>query len=257
MQDIYYHLSRVLGISLEITDSNLIPYSSSKNTGCFCGILQSNPEYADLAAMCHQCRKKLLRQCQKSGELVWDVCHCGLFYAMMPILSGVNEVAFLSLGPFRTDGSQLPEATNEESIKKLYEDLLYFSEKKLNSLKHILANLNFSVKFQTDNDDTLITQITNYIRTNLQGDLRLSNLCETFHVSKNHLYKIFDENFNTTVNEYIIQERLKVAKILLQANENDVCVIADKLGFKNTSYFSNFFKKYTGMSPRQYRNQNR
>jgi len=251
MQDIYYHLSRLLGVSLEITDSNLIPYT--ENTGnSFCTKVQKHLGYAALAEQCCKCKKKLLEQCKKSGELVWHICHNGLFFAMMPIVKGVNVVAFLSLGPLRVDDSQIPEEITDDSLKRLYENLPCFSENKLIDLKHVLAHLVFSVNFQTEDDDTLIKQIISYIHMNIHRNLRLSDLCGTFQLSKNHLYKLFAENMNITVNEYIIQCRVKQAKKLLKETENDICVIAENMGFKNPSYFSNFFKKHTGMTPGQY-----
>ena len=53
------------------------------------------------------------------------------------------------------------------------------------------------------------------------------------------------------INRYVIQQ----AKIKLRYNDQPVWEIAEEMNFANASFFSKFFKKETGMTPKQYREQ--
>ena len=72
-------------------------------------------------------------------------------------------------------------------------------------------------------------------------------------VSKNYLYSSFSSYYNCTVNEYIIQRKISVAKTMLIETKNTAFDIAKALGFDNYSYFCKLFKKHTGLSPLKYR----
>lgn len=53
--------------------------------------------------------------------------------------------------------------------------------------------------------------------------------------------------------DYLIQERLKKAKLLLLTTDLKVYEIAEQVGFEDINYFSQRFKQLVGMTPRQYK----
>ena len=55
---------------------------------------------------------------------------------------------------------------------------------------------------------------------------------------------------------YLIQRRLQISKDLLTQTDYSIAEIAASTGFASQSYFSQIFKKFTGISPNQYRKQN-
>lgn len=59
--------------------------------------------------------------------------------------------------------------------------------------------------------------------------------------------------FSATPNEVLLQNCLDKAKWALQLTQTPICEIADSLGFKDNSYFTKFFKRHIGITPRQYR----
>ena len=58
-----------------------------------------------------------------------------------------------------------------------------------------------------------------------------------------------------TINHLITQKRLQQAKILLKNSDKSISEIAEAVGFNDYNYFSRIFKKYYGISPRDYRKQ--
>ena len=74
--------------------------------------------------------------------------------------------------------------------------------------------------------------------------------------SPNYLSKKFKTEIGISISEYIAKEKIDAAKNLLISGDNKITKICDQLGFGSQSYFSELFKKYTGMTPVQYRDKN-
>jgi len=80
-----------------------------------------------------------------------------------------------------------------------------------------------------------------------------SNFAEQLSVHVNHLNKVSQEVLHKPTS-VIIQERILLeAKILLKHTTKAVSEIAFDLGFKEKTHFNNFFKKYSQLSPTQFR----
>jgi two-component system response regulator YesN len=60
-----------------------------------------------------------------------------------------------------------------------------------------------------------------------------------------------------TVHQYVRERNLTTAKQLLLSSEYSVGEISDRLGYCDDNYFSAVFKKHFGLSPMQFRLQNR
>ena len=101
--------------------------------------------------------------------------------------------------------------------------------------------------------DEFINYATDYIENNIAEDLSVKNLCKTLHVSKNILYKKFEEFYGCTVNEYITKRRLQKAERMLRDTRENIAAISEAVGFYNYTYFSKLFKASTGLTPSEYR----
>ena len=67
----------------------------------------------------------------------------------------------------------------------------------------------------------------------------------------------FKEYTGKTVNEYLTEYRIYIAKQLLEDTEKSILEIALECGFNEASYFIRIFKRQTGISPLKYRGQNK
>ena len=105
-------------------------------------------------------------------------------------------------------------------------------------------------KFQ----DERLTEILNYINTNYLT-VTLDELEEQFHLSKPYLSKYIKEKSGKTFGELVKNVRMKKARTLLKGGNMTVESIAEKVGYQNVEHFTRLFKKKYGMTPVQFRNE--
>ena len=96
-----------------------------------------------------------------------------------------------------------------------------------------------------------------YIEEHLSEDLSVRDLAGVCFVSADHLTRLFKKNTGMTVSEYIQDKRFRLAGELLSRGDLSVSMVSNAVGFGNYSYFTEQFKKYYGMTPRDYQKQNR
>ena len=84
-------------------------------------------------------------------------------------------------------------------------------------------------------------------------DVTLDEIAAQVYCSRNHAIRIFKEKFGISPYKYISEIRLKNSKRMLKTSTLPVGEIASLLGFCDSRYFSNWFRKHTGISPKEYR----
>ncbi|AWK05911.1 AraC family transcriptional regulator [Flavobacterium crocinum] len=97
-----------------------------------------------------------------------------------------------------------------------------------------------------------ITEVTEYIKQNLKENMSLKSLSEKACMSTTSFYRFFKRELGMSPIEYILNEKIKCAKNLLKnptLQINEVCYLA---GFEDANYFIRLFKKYEGITPKQY-----
>ena len=69
-----------------------------------------------------------------------------------------------------------------------------------------------------------------------------------------YLSNLFSEAQGTTIEQYIILNKIERIKELIIYDELSITEIAQKMNYSSVAYLSNQFKKVTGLTPTQYRN---
>lgn len=95
----------------------------------------------------------------------------------------------------------------------------------------------------------------NYIHDNYHiASLTNAQLAEECKISEVYFRKLFKSRFHVSPKQYIIQLRIKKAKLLLAENVMKIWAVAEACGFSNVYSFCRTFKKHTGVTPQEYRN---
>lgn len=97
-----------------------------------------------------------------------------------------------------------------------------------------------------------LNKILYYIKENYTSNIRLDDICKHASISKQYCMRLFKKHMNTTINDYILELRMKHAAYLLRHTYMNVNQAADYLGFSSVSYFSRVFKSYYGVTPSAY-----
>ena len=94
-----------------------------------------------------------------------------------------------------------------------------------------------------------------YIDSNYSQNITLDSLAEITHINKFYLAHSFTECVGQSPINYLTDRRLEACKELLVSSNLSVAQVATSVGFSSQSYFSQIFRKKTGMTPRQYRSR--
>jgi len=104
----------------------------------------------------------------------------------------------------------------------------------------------------------LIEQITEYIlRHYSEADFSVQKIADHFSLSLSYLSRYFKEQTGRTVMDYLNEIRIDQAKLLLRTNDRSVKEIVQQVGYYDVSSFIRKFKQSVGVTPGEYRKQQR
>ncbi len=91
-----------------------------------------------------------------------------------------------------------------------------------------------------------------YIHQHFHEDISLQTVSEYVCLSPTYFSAVFKELVGETFIEYLIKARVEKAKELLATGQYKIYEIANKVGYEDRRYFSEVFKKHTGLNPAEY-----
>lgn len=149
------------------------------------------------------------------------------------------------------------EMLSEEKVKHFDVSSFNTTEEIKDWLKSLCSKLTVEIaKKRKGTKQLIFDKAKDYIMKNF-GDYELSvqKLADHLHISASYLSLIFKKEAGTTFLKYLIKVRLDTAVALLKNPDNRISYVAEKVGYPDVSYFSYFFKKNFGLSPREFRNK--
>jgi AraC family transcriptional regulator len=97
-----------------------------------------------------------------------------------------------------------------------------------------------------------LQQAIDYINTNLDRDLSLSELANLVQISPHYFALLFKQSTGLTPHQYVIKARVNRSKELLQQGELSIADISQIVGFANQSHLNLHFKRLVGVTPKKY-----
>jgi two-component system, response regulator YesN len=101
--------------------------------------------------------------------------------------------------------------------------------------------------------DVQIQKCTDYIAQYCTEDLSIKQVADQINLSVPYFSRIFKQETGRNFVEYVTFVRMQRAVWLLRHTDHTIETIAEELGYNTPNYFSGTFKKYVGLSPRDYR----
>ncbi len=96
-----------------------------------------------------------------------------------------------------------------------------------------------------------------YMQYHYDQPLTLADISKAAHLSASRLAHLFREQMGITLIDYLTNVRINHAKRMLLTTESNCTHICYEVGYNNQSYFTRVFKQITGMTPRDFRSQNK
>ncbi len=177
------------------------------------------------------------------------------------------------------DGKAFPEEASEmlsASISIMVHQVIYkkgysivqiYGQKKLPKLPP-LAHSAHAVKAWCENvitvfcdylqsnmsaDAESIKIVKQYINDNLDKEFSRADLAKLVYLNESYLSRLFKKDTGMSLSQYILLQRIELAKKLLLETEDKISSISQKVGYPSFSYFAKIFKKATGKTPQEYR----
>ncbi len=241
-----------------------ILYSYPEHMCRFCSEIRNSPT---LSLRCFECDGKGFDVCDKTKEKYIYTCHAGLTEAISPILENGIIIGYMMLGQVLENPDKPALTVRLAAMAEQYNINFELLRQEIGAMHVVSRDILSSATDMLEmcacylwlkqiirvHSYSLGQHLTHYIEKNLSGDLSIEALCRYLNVSKSTLYKLAIDDFNMGVSDYIRQKRLYEAESLLKRESLSISEIAAKVGIADANYFTKVFKRYSHMTPKEYR----
>jgi YSIRK-targeted surface antigen transcriptional regulator len=136
----------------------------------------------------------------------------------------------------------IEELTTSKDVDHLLEDALYdFTERVQN--------------VQRQKYSKPIHLCQSYIFTHLYEEITLADLANVTGMNPRYISSLFKKEVGISISEYIQRERVEEAKNLMTLTNHSLAEIYSMLTFHDQSHFTKVFKKFTGVTPKQFKDK--
>jgi AraC-like DNA-binding protein/ligand-binding sensor protein len=101
----------------------------------------------------------------------------------------------------------------------------------------------------------IVLAISQIVEERSAAQITIQQLAEAVHLSCGHLSRVFRRTTGMTLEQFLIRQRVELAKRALLDHRFNVAEVADQCGFCNPAYFASVFKKYVRCTPREFASQ--
>jgi len=260
-----------LPMTLRPVETWQLPLHGKRKENRFCAMM------ADKSHTCAACLQMQERLAQDAmNKRCTMTCAYGLCETAVPVKLGPQTVGFLQTGQVMrhkpTEASfkravgqaeKLGVDIDNEEAKQAYFETPVVSQKKLDSVSHLLAIFadHLSLKSnqmavrQANAEPPVIAKAKKFIEAHYTEDLSLGQVAQAVHTSIFYFCKLFRKVTGVTFTEFVSRTRVEKSKNLLLNPNLRVSEIAFEVGFQSLTHFNRTFKSIMSQSPTEYRGQ--
>lgn len=141
--------------------------------------------------------------------------------------------------------NQLLDVNKLSGTKKKYCDFLFTA---------LCCEIASQAEYENISGNKTVNHAIAWIEMNINSPVSLEQVAAALGYNKRYLSRIFQKNTGMTINEFITDRKMNLAKQLLTGSDEKISSIAMQLGFGDAGYFMRTFKKHEGVTCREYRN---
>ncbi|MCI9441317.1 MAG: AraC family transcriptional regulator [Ruminococcus sp.] len=160
-------------------------------------------------------------------------------------------------------------ARSKDLREEMMKEMLYLVEHKDMPPLHLIGHVYLFLDFLTRSTvhmanakgsslrDFYIKEALSFMEQNFQNDISVEDIAATCGLNRSYFGKIFKEALGKSPQEFLLSYRMIKAAELLKLTRLSIGDISNAVGYANQLHFSRAFKNMYGLSPREWRNQNR
>lgn len=168
-----------------------------------------------------------------------------------------------------TPDSPIYHAKSKELREEMMNEMLYMTKNRDSSPFHLIGHLYLFLDYLTRSSSSIkltqgsqlrdfyIQEALSFIEHNFQNDISVEAIAESCGLNRSYFGKIFKEAVGKSPQEFLLSYRMLKAAELLKLTSLSIGDIGNAVGYANPLHFSRAFKNVYGISPRDWRNQNR
>ena len=99
-----------------------------------------------------------------------------------------------------------------------------------------------------------VNEVIAYIQENIMEGVTVEEIANHFYLNKDYVSRLFAKHVHTTIGRYVAIQRITIAQRLLRSGKT-VQEVQEMMKYSSYAHFFKTFRKLTGISPSQYRNQ--
>lgn len=155
----------------------------------------------------------------------------------------------------------LPESQQLNVLDQVQNlEALQMDKTSMNTLKSKMLFLSLliqimdgSMSYKWESDIDCIKKTQTYIKEFYHSDISMDELARLAEMDVKRFYYIFKKQVGMSPKQYLIHYRIEKSKGLLLKNNVSVREVAELVGYEDPFHYSRLFKKYVGVSPREFR----
>lgn len=172
-------------------------------------------------------------------------------YIKTVIISGYADFEYAQKGITYGVKGYLLKPVEIEALIEILEKLKIILDAEKKSLKE-----RFLIPEGPHTPEEVVNMLKQFIKENYTEDINMNFIAEKLNYSAGYLSRLFSQHTGVSPYRYIIELRINRAKYLLQNHrELSIKQVGEMVGYPDQSYFSRIFKRLTGKSPQEYREE--
>ena len=158
---------------------------------------------------------------------------------------------------------------SKELREKLADEMLYIVNHPQESSFHLIGHLYLFLDYLLQSakstklvssgrmSDYYIKEAINYIEQNFQNNISIEDIAAVCGINRSYFGKIFRNSIGRSPQEFLMNYRMVKATELLKLTSLSIADVGSAVGYENQLHFSRAFKNIYGVSPREWKNQNK
>ena len=179
---------------------------------------------------------ELVRQVAETSELAQiDLVNCFSKHDLR-----LHQIAMLLLSELKSDGIM-----GQLYVESLTQVLI------IHLLRHYSTSTQNIAPKHRGLTTSQVRQAIDYVQAHLDQDLSLAEIAAAISISPTYFSRLFKRATGSSPHQYVIQQRVERAKVLLKTTDLAIANVALQVGFSSQSHLTQHFKRLTGVTPKQ------